>query len=57
MREFLVPASGAALILIGVLMVVVSTSWATAALVLEGAGVLILGVYLGINFWRRRPRR
>lgn len=57
MRQFLLPGIGAALILIGVLMVVISTQLATAALIIEGAGVVLLGVFLGINFWRRRPRR
>lgn len=57
MRQFLVPAVGAALILIGIMMVVISTELATMALILEGAGVLLLGIFLGINFVRHRPRR
>jgi len=57
MRAYLLPAIGAALILIGIVMVVISTQLATAALILEGIGVVLLGVFLGINFWRRRPRR
>jgi len=57
MRDYLLPAIGAALILIGIVLVVISTQLATAALILEGIGVVLLGVFLGINFWRRRPRR
>lgn len=57
MRDYLLPAIGAALILIGIVLVVISTQLATAALILEGIGVVLLGVFLGMNFWRRRPRR
>lgn len=57
MRPYFVPIIGAVLLIIGVLMVLTNSALAIPALVLEIAGVLLLGFFMVRGIWSGRPRR
>ncbi|SEB68830.1 hypothetical protein SAMN04489806_1511 [Paramicrobacterium humi] len=57
MRPYLLPIIGAVLLIVGVLVVAVNVAWAIPALVLEIAGVVLLGVYIGLGLRRRGSQR
>lgn len=57
MREFLLPIIGAILLVVGVTAVLVDRSQAVPALVLEVAGVILLGIFIAKGIMGKHTRR
>lgn len=57
MRPFIVPIAGAILLVIGIVLILTNKDLATAALVFEIAGVVLLGFYMVREMLPGRSRR
>lgn len=57
MRPFIVPIAGAILLVIGIVFILTNKDLATAALVFEIAGVVLLGFYMVREMLPGRSRR